>query len=51
MTKKIIVYLGLSILEDEAKMEITFSKYPENTNFLPNLRRRIAQEIGKAKNK
>lgn len=43
--------MALSILEDEAKMEITFSKYPENTNFLPNLRRRIAQEIGKAKNK
>lgn len=44
-------YLGreeaMRIIEEEAQMEITFRDYPRNTVFLPNLRRRIAQEIKK----
>ena len=37
----------VQIIEDEAKMEITFWDYPRNADFLPNIRRRIITEIKK----
>ena len=39
---------AIRIIEEEAGMEITFTSYPQNSDFLPKLRLRIANEIAKA---
>lgn len=39
---------AIRIIEEEAGMEITFTSYPQNSDFLPKLRLRIAKEIAKA---
>lgn len=39
---------AIRIIEQEAGMEITFTQYPRDSEFLPRLRKRIAEEIKKA---
>ena len=38
---------AIRIIEEEAGMKITFTSYPQNSDFLPKLRLRIAKEIAK----
>lgn len=42
-------YIGreevIKLIEEEAEMEITFTKYPRNNKFLPGLNRRMKREI------